>query len=63
MTDIKEIISTEILNRMQDQSVANVLREILFTEDNEIDWNETERSLIKNIPELKVLLGNELCQF
>lgn len=52
--EVKEIISVEILKRMQDQSSARVLREILFDDNNKIDWNKAGNSIIKNMPELKM---------
>lgn len=52
--EVKRIISVEILNRMKDQSAADVLREILFNEDNKIDWEKAGFSIIKNMPELKM---------
>ena len=52
--EVKEIISTEIIKRMEDQSAAHALREILFNKDNKIDWNEAGLSVITNMPELKM---------
>ena len=52
--EVKEIISVEILKIMQDQSAAKVLREILFDNDNKIDWDKAGNSVIKNMPELKM---------
>lgn len=52
--EVKEIISVEILKRMQDQSAANVLRNILFNEDNKIDWEKAGFSIIEHMPELKM---------
>ena len=52
--EVKEIISVEILKRMQDQSAARVLREILFDSNNKIDWNKASKSIITNMPELKM---------
>lgn len=52
--EVKEIISVEILKRMQDQSAANVLRNILFNDDNKIDWEKAGFSIIENMPELKM---------
>ena len=52
--EVKEIILVEILKRMQDQSAARVLREILFDDNNKIDWNKAGNSIIKNMPELKM---------
>ena len=45
--EVKEIISVEILKRMQDQSAAHALREILFRE-------KARFSIIENMPELKM---------
>ena len=52
--EVKEIISVEILKRMQDQSAARVLREILFDSNNKIDWNKASESIITNMPEFKM---------
>lgn len=52
--EVKEIIAVEILKRMQDQSAARVLREILFDSNNKIDWNKASESVITNMPELKM---------
>lgn len=43
--DSKKFIS-EMLNTIADQSVANILRSILFDEDNKIDW-ENANYIIK----------------
>lgn len=51
---VKEIISTEILKMMEDQSAAHALREILFNKDNKIDWDRAGYSVITNMPELKM---------
>ena len=52
--EVKEIISVEILKRMQDQSAAHALREILFGKDNKINWEKARFSIIENMPELKM---------
>lgn len=52
--EVKEIISVEILKRMQDQSAARVLREILFDSENKINWDKAGNSIIENMPELKM---------
>lgn len=53
--EVKEIISVEILKRMQDQSAAHALREILFNNENRIDWEKAGFSIITHMPELKML--------
>lgn len=52
--EVKEVISVEILKRMQDKSAARVIREILFDSNNKIDWNKAGNSIIENMPELKM---------
>lgn len=52
--ETKEIISVEILNKMKDQSAANILRDILFDSDNKINWNKASDSIITNMPELNM---------
>lgn len=52
--EVKEIISVEILKRMQEQSAAYALREILFSKDNKINWEKVRFSIIENMPELKM---------
>ena len=50
----RKIIAKEILNRMNDQGAANVLRDILNNNDNKIDWDKTFESIQKHMPELKM---------
>lgn len=52
--ETKKIIAEEILNRMNDQSAANVLRDILSNNDNKIDWDKAFKSIQKHMPELKI---------
>ena len=57
-TETKKIIAEEILNRMNDQGAANVLRDILNNNDNKIDWDKAFESIQKHMPELKCLARN-----
>ena len=50
---IKTMLNVEILNRMNDQSAAMVLKNILFSENNNIDWEETYGLMRTFMPELK----------
>ena len=50
----KKIIAEEILNRMNDQGAADVLRDILSNNDNKIDWDKAFESIQKHMPELKM---------
>lgn len=52
--EIKKIITKEILNRMNDQGAADVLRDILSNNDNKIDWGKAFESIQKHMPELKM---------
>ena len=51
--EVKEIISVEILKRMQDQSAAQTLRNILLDPNNKIDWKKAGFSIMENMTELK----------
>jgi len=52
--EVKEILSKEIFEKMSDQGAAQVLRDILFSDDNAIDWGHAFYSIQKNMPELKM---------
>lgn len=51
--EVKEILSKEIFKKMLDQGAAQALRDILFSDDNAIDWGHAFYSMQKNMPELK----------
>lgn len=53
-TETKKIIAEEILNRMNDQGAADVLRDILSNNDNKIDWDKAFESIQRHMPELKM---------
>lgn len=53
-TEAKKIIAEEILNHMNDQGAADVLRDILNNNGNKIDWNKAFESIQKHMPELKI---------
>lgn len=48
--ETKKIIAEEILNRMNDQGAADVLRDILSNNDNKIDWDKAFESIQKHMP-------------
>lgn len=50
---IKTMLDVEILNRMYDQSAAIVLKNILFNDNNKINWEEVYQLMINFMPELK----------
>ena len=54
-TEIKNIIQMEILNKMNDQGGASVLREVLFNSESKINWENIGLYAIqKHMPELKM---------
>lgn len=54
--EIKTFISKEIFTKMPDQSAAHVLREILFTnKNNVIDWNAAKSVILDSMPEIRNL--------
>ena len=54
---IQTMLNVEILNRMNDQSAASVLKNILFNPDNYIDWNEVYQLMMAFMPELNTIEG------
>ena len=54
---IQTMLNVEILNRMNDQSAAMVLKNILFNPDNRIDWNEVYELMMAFMPELNTIEG------
>lgn len=53
--EVKVIISTEILKKMDDQAASGVLRDILFDSSTKIDWERVGlKALQENMPELKM---------
>lgn len=51
--NIKTMIAREIIDVMDDQSAADVLRCILFMRENRIDWEKAYEDAMKYMPELK----------
>lgn len=49
----KQIISTALLS-MSDQGLADTIRDILFSENNQIDWLEAGQIISKYMPEVKL---------
>lgn len=54
---IKGMLNVEILNRMNDGSASAVLKNILFSDKNNIDWNEAYELMVAFMPELKTIEG------
>ena len=47
----KQIISTELLS-IPDQGLADTIRNILFSKNNQIDWVEAGYIMAKHMPEV-----------
>lgn len=54
---VKIMLDVEILNKMNDRSVATVLKNILFSENNNINWEEVYDLMMTFMPELKLYDG------
>lgn len=54
---IQTMLNVEILNRMNDGSASAVLKNILFNDKNNIDWNEVYELMMAFMPELKTIEG------
>ena len=54
---IQTMLNVEILNRMNDKSAASVLKNILFSPDTHIDWNEAYQLMMAFMPELNTIEG------
>lgn len=57
---VKTMLNVEILNKLNDGSAANVLKNILFDGENKIDWNEVYNLMLVFMPELKKVDGYKL---
>lgn len=54
---IQTMLNVEILNRMNNGSASAVLKNILFNDKNNIDWNEAYELMMAFMPELKTIEG------
>ena len=57
---VKTMLNVEILNKLNDGSAANVLKNILFNGENKIDWNEAYNLMMVFMPELNKVDGYKL---
>lgn len=51
---VMAMLNEEIINKMRDQSAADVLRGILFDANNRIDWNQAYLYTMAFMPELQL---------
>lgn len=57
---VKTMLNVEIVNKLNDGSAANVLKNVLFNEENKIDWNDTYNLMMAFMPELNKVDGYKL---
>ena len=57
---VKTMLNVEILNKLNDGSATNVLKNILFDGENKIDWNEAYNLMLVFMPELNKVDGYKL---
>ncbi len=57
---VKTMLNVEILNKLNDGSAANVLKNVLFDGKNKIDWNEVYNLMMVFMPELNKVDGYKL---
>lgn len=56
---VKVMLDMEILNKINDQGAALVLRNVLFSSKNRIDWNDVYNLMVSFMPELKEWSEND----
>ena len=54
---IQTMLNVEILNKMNDGAAADVLKNILFNSNNNINWEEAYELMMAFMPELKMFDG------
>ena len=50
--EIKSLLSEKVLAQIEDKSIQNIIRGIIFNSDNKIDWDDALYKVYKNMPEL-----------
>ena len=50
--EIKSLLSEKVLTQIEDKSIQNIIRGIIFNSDNKIDWDDALYKVYKNMPEL-----------
>jgi len=50
--EIKSLLSEKVLKQIEDKSIQNIIRGIIFNSDNKIDWTDAIYVVYKNMPEL-----------
>jgi len=50
--EIKSLLSEKVLAQIEDKSIQNIIRGIIFNSNNKIDWDDVLYRVYKNMPEL-----------
>lgn len=52
--EIKTMLNVEVINQIKDHTTRNILRNIIFNDENTINWKEVYSIVMKFMPELKL---------
>jgi len=50
--EIQSLLSEKVLKQIEDKSIQNIIRGIIFNSSNKIDWDDALYKVYKNMPEL-----------
>jgi len=50
--EIQSLLSEKVLKQIEDKSIQNIIRGIIFNSSNKIDWDDALYRVYKNMPEL-----------
>ena len=50
--EIQSLLSEKVLKQIEDKSIQNIIRGIIFNSNNKIDWDDVLYRVYKNMPEL-----------
>jgi len=50
--EIQSLLSEKVLTQIEDKSIQNIIRGIIFNSNNKIDWDDALYRVYKNMPEL-----------
>jgi len=56
--EIQSLLSEKVLTQIEDKSIQNIIRGIIFNSNNKIDWDDALYKVYKNMPELIIKEDN-----
>lgn len=57
---VKNLVSREVIPNIADETTKNIINNILFADENIIDWNNVYRVVMAFMPELQLYDGYKL---